>query len=168
MEQGQDQRVADRRRRRRGFTLTEVVVALFVFGLLTLIFAGSLMVSNAATGINGQYAQALSLCQHKMDQLRAVGYGRLNFTELNDAEIVDATPTTPPYSFVVQDSVADVLALKNKQGQVVTAPTTSIAIVNSATDARIKVVTITVTWRSASRRISNSSARLVGYIANTE
>lgn len=158
MEQGQDQRIADRRRRRRGFTLTEVIIALFVFALLTIIFAGSLMVSNAATGINGQYAQALSLCQHKMDQLRAVGYGRLDFDELNDAGIVDATPTTSPYQFTVQDGVAGIL----QNGA------TSISIVPSATDNRVDIVTVTVTWKSASNRVTSSSARIVGYIANTE
>lgn len=148
----------ERRRRSRGFSLTEVIIALFVFSLLTIIFAGSLMVSNAATGINGQYAQALSLCQHKIDQLRAVGYGRLTFSELEDAEIIDSSPTTSPYRFTVRDGVADILP----NG------TTSVTIANSASDSRVKIVTVTVTWRSASHRVTNSTARLVGYIANTE
>lgn len=167
MEQGRAEITAERRRRRRGFSLTEVIIALFVFALLTTLFAGSMMVSNAATGMNGQYAQALSLCQHKMDQLRAVGYGRLDFTELNDAGIVDATPTASPYSFMVQDSVASVLALDDGHGHTVP-PTATVTIVNSATDTRVKVVTVTVTWKSASRRMTTSKASIVGYIVNTE
>lgn len=156
------------RRHERGFTLTEVTIALFVLALVIIIFAGSLMVSNAATGLNGQYAQALSLCQHKMDQLRAVGYGRLTYAELEDADIIDESPTSPPYRFTQVDGVTQLFGLKNSLGQVVVAPTTSIAITTLPSDSRVKVVTVTVTWRSASRRVTDSSAKLVGYIANTE
>lgn len=167
MQRGRHQRIAYCRRPRRGSSLVEVVIALFVFGLLAVLFAGSLMVSNAATGINGQYAQALSLCQHKLDQLRAVGYGRLNFIELNDAGIIDATPTTSPYCFSVQDGVDDILQLKDNKGHF-SSPTTSVSITDLPSDSRVKVVTVTVKWKSASHKLKNSSASLVGYIANTE
>lgn len=155
-------------RRAQGFTLTEVIIALFVFALLTLLFAGSFMLSAKATGINGQYAQALSLCQHKMDQLRAVGHGRLGFDELNDACIVDDEPSTLPYRFTVQDGVADLLGLRNAQGVVTNPPTTSISITNLGSDTRVKVVTVSILWKAAPNRTTNSSATVVGYIANTE
>jgi hypothetical protein len=143
------------------------VIALFVFGLLVVLFAGSLMVSNAATGINGQYAQALSLCQHKMDQLRAFGYGKLNYDELSYAYIIDENPTTLPYSFSQVDGVNDILQLKDNKGHQ-SSPTTSIEISDLPGDPRVKVVTVKVKWKSASHKLKNSTATLVGYIANTE
>lgn len=162
-----DGRVSKRRLSRRGSSLVEVMIALFVFALLAVLFAGSLMVSNAATGINGQYAQALSLCQHKMDQLRAVGCGRLNYTELNEGTIVDDAPTTSPYTFTEVDGVNNILQLKGKNGRT-SNPTTSVSITDLATDTRVKVVTVTVKWKSSSSKVKNSSATLVGYIASTE
>lgn len=159
--------IEKRRRRRRGFSLTEVIIALFVLALLITLFAGSMMVSNAATGLNGQYAQALSLCQHKMDQLRAEGYGKLDWTDLHGL-VLDETPITSPYSFAQIDDIASVLALKDKQGNIVQKPTATVSIVDSPTDNRVRIVTVTVSWRSTSRRPTNSTASLVGYIANTD
>lgn len=152
---------------RRGASLVEVVIALFMFGLLVVLFAGSLMVSSAATGINGQYAQALSLCQHKMDQLRAVGYGRLTYDELEEANIIDPSPTSLPYSFTQEDGVNALLQLRDEQGNTYN-PTTSVAISDLPGDPRVRVVTVTVTWKSASHKMTNSVASLTGYIANTE
>ena len=138
-----------------------------MFSLLVVLFAGSLMVSNAATGINGQYAQALSICQHKIDQLRAVGYGRLNYEELTDAGIIDASPQTPPYCFSQVDGVNEILELKDNKGHK-SSPTTSIEITNLPGDPRTKVVTVRVKWISASHKLKKSVAVLAGYIANTE
>lgn len=146
-------------RRSRGFTLTEITIALFVFALLTILFASSMVVNTAASGLNGQYAQALSLCQHKIDQLRAIGYGRLNYTEMKDPDfIIDASPTTSPYSFAGVDGVNALF--KNA--------TTSLAIVPMVSDNQVMQVTVTITWKSSSSRATNSKATLVGYIANTE
>ena len=159
--------VHNNRHSKRGTSLVEVVIALFIFGLLVVLFSGSLMVSNAATGINGQYAQALSLCQHKIDQLRAVGYGRLTYDELSDAGIIDEAPTISPYCFTTVDGVNALLQLKDSNGHK-SDPTTSITIAPLATDSRIKVVTVTVKWKSSSHKLKNSTATLTGYIANTE
>jgi len=154
------------RHSRKGSSLLEVVIALFLFALLVVLFAGSLMVSNAATGINGQYAQALSLCQHKMDQMRAYGYGKLNYADLEPL-IIDSSPSTQPYSFTQVDGVNEILQLKDNNGHA-SSPTTAITITDHPSDPRIKVVTISVKWKSASHKVKNSSATLVGYIANTE
>jgi len=43
----------------RGFTLVEAMISLFVFGLVTVIFASSLIVGKSASTMNGQYAQAI-------------------------------------------------------------------------------------------------------------
>ena len=136
----------------------EVMIALFVFALVTVIFASSLIVSKAACGMNGQYAQAISLGQHKIDQLRAIGYGRLTYTEMDDAQIVDPTPTSSPYSFVLVDEVANYLPN----------PTATLTIASHPTDTRVKAITVTITWRASPRRASNSSLILRAYIANSD
>ena len=77
------------KRRRSGLTLMEVMVSLFVFSLLIVVFSSSLIVGKSAAKINGEYAQAISLAQHKIDQLRAIEYGRLTYSELSEGGFVD-------------------------------------------------------------------------------
>jgi len=91
----------------KGFTLVEVMISLITFAVLTVIFGATVPLAKKTAHMNGQYAQALSLCQHKIDQLRAVGYGRINYTELSDAGIIDDSPTTSPFSFNEVDQVED-------------------------------------------------------------
>ena len=79
-----------------GYTLLEVTLSLFVFAVAVVIFAGTVPTAAKTAYLSGQYAQATSLCQHKIDQARAVGYGRLNYTELSDAGIIDDSPTRSP------------------------------------------------------------------------
>jgi len=144
---------------KRGSTLVEVLMALVVFAVLTTMFGSSVIVAKSSSQINGQYSQAVSLCQHKVDQLRAVGFGRLNYTELNDAGIIDDAPTSSPFSFLVVDGVSEYLA----------SPTATVTIASHATESRVKVATVTVSWRAGPRRAGNSSSYTVrAYIANVE
>lgn len=140
-----------------GFTLIEVMIAIMVFSLLMVIFAMSIPLSEKAALTNGQYAQAISLCQHKIDQMRAVGYGRLNYTDLNTADIVDDTPTSSPFQFAVQDSVSSYLI----------SPTTSITVSNYLT-GKIMLVTVTITWKATSYETRTCTMTLSALIANTE
>jgi len=139
-----------------GFTLVEVVVALVVFAALILLFASSLPAARKAANINGDYAQAISLCQHKIDQMRAVGFGRLNYTELNDAGIIDDTPVNPPYSFVLSDEVANYLPQ----------PTATINIQSVST--KVVKVTVTITWKPTTYQSYTSSLTVNALIANVE
>lgn len=141
----------------------EVMISLFVFALVTTLFASSLILGKSASTINGQYAQAISLCQHKIDQLRAVGFGRLTYTELNDAGIVDDNPTTSPYSFVLCDQVASYLPKIDKN----TPPIATLSITNHS-DSRVKIATVTVTWKAAPNKTTNSTVTMTAYIANAD
>lgn len=99
------------------------------------------------------HQQATSLLQHKIDQLRGVGYGRLTFAELRAAGIVDATPTASPYRF---DGV-DALTTYYK------AATGTITITDF--DANNKTVTLTLTWTGAARRQGNGTLSVTALIA---
>lgn len=143
---------------RSGFTLVEVVVALFVFTLLMLVFSGTISVSMSASRMNGQYAQATSLCQHKIDQLRATGFGRINYTDLRSAGIIDASPATQPFSFVTDDGVANIL------------PNATATITTSFLDTakQILKVTVTISWKNASLDSKTKTMSLNAIITNVE
>ena len=140
-----------------GFSLIEVMIALFVFALLAIIFSSTLIVAKSASTMNGQYAQAISIAQHKIDQLRAMGYGRLVYIELQEANRVDTTHTSSPYVFNGVDTVANYLPN----------PSTSLRIENSDEydSTRVKLVTVTVSWRATPTSTVDSSVTLRAYIA---
>jgi prepilin-type N-terminal cleavage/methylation domain-containing protein len=139
----------------RGFTLVEVMLSLMVLVVLTLIFAASVPVAHKTAKMSGQYSQALSLCQHKIDQLRAVGYGRIEYEELSDAGIIDDSPSYAPFSFVGVDQVANCLSH----------PTATLSLAFGIDEVK---VTAAVTWRSGTDRYKTSTASLSAIIANVE
>lgn len=146
---------------RSGFTLVEVMVSILIFGFLATIFASSVIVSKSCSTMNGQYAQALSLCQHKIDRLRAVGFGRINvgYTELWEAEIIDDAPRTSPYTFTEVDNVGQYLA---------NATTSLDAHIEPNTNNRVMHVIVTISWRAAPLRTHMSTQSLEAYIVDGE
>jgi type II secretory pathway pseudopilin PulG len=142
-----------------GFTIIEVAVAIMVFTFLMLIFASAMPMAKKAVEMNGQYAQANSLCQHKIDQLRAVGFGRLTYDELSDAGIIDTSPASLPYHFDGVDEVSDYL----------NQATSTINITQpDATEPDILKVTITITWKTTNYETKPSSLTLSALISNAE
>jgi len=124
---------------------------------MTLIFAATIPMAMKASKMNGQYSQAVSLCQHKIDQLRAIGYGRVNsYDELSDAEIIDLSPTSSPYSFTTVDEVRNYLPES----------TASLRVQVLGTD-RLKIIA-TVTWKTTTYEPKPSSASLSAVITNVE
>ncbi|MHB9035193.1 MAG: type IV pilus modification PilV family protein [Armatimonadota bacterium] len=151
--------IRNNRIRHSGFTLIEVAASLLAFSVVVIIFASSIVMAEKTAHVNGQYAQAISLCQHKIDQARAVGFGRLNYTELNDAGIIDDSPISSPYSFAVVDEVANYLPQ----------PTATLTLQPDPSDPdKVIKVSATVTWRAAAHQTKTSSLTLVGLVANVE
>ena len=84
-------------RRQRGFTIMEVVLAMTVFLMMVLMFAAAFPLTVRAAQFSSNYAQATQLAQHKIDQLRAAGYGSLNGAALAGTGIINsATPVANP------------------------------------------------------------------------
>lgn len=140
----------------KGFTLVEVMISLITFAVLTIIFGAAVPLAKKTAHMNGQYAQAISLCQHKIDQLRAVGYGRINYTELSDAGIIDDIPTTSPFSFNEVDQVEDYLPQ----------PTATLNV-ESLGPNQLKVTAV-ITWRTTTYSTKTSTASLTAIITNVE
>lgn len=139
-----------------GFTLIEVMISIFVFALVTLMFSGTISASLRAGRLNGQYAQATSLCQHKIDQMRAVGFGRLNYTELSDAGIIDDNPSSQPYSFVQVDDVASYL------------PQASATVRVDTVNSSVFKVTVSISWKNVTYENRVSTMSICALIANAE
>ncbi|MGQ9455230.1 MAG: type IV pilus modification PilV family protein [Armatimonadota bacterium] len=142
-------------RSQRGFTFAEVMLALGLLVVLTIIFATSVPLAHRTAKLNGQYSQAISLCQHKIDQLRVVGYGRINYTELSDAAIIDDAPDSPPFSFTEVDDVEQYLP----------DPITRLTLQQSSGEI---IAIATINWQSGSISTKRSTVSLSAIITNVE
>jgi len=139
-----------------GFTLMEVMVSLFVMTLIVLMFAATLPMAAKSSKMNGNYAQAMSLCQHKIDQMRSVGYGALTYSGLRTAEIIDASPTSLPYSFQQMDSLSSYF----------TSATGTINVQSHSTHTNVRIVTVRVQWTGTGARQTAGTCELVALIAS--
>ena len=136
-----------------GVTLVEVMVSIFVLTFVLLMFAATLPMAAKTSKMNGNYAQAVSLCQHKIDQMRAIGYGRLTYGELTSAQIIDASPTSPPYTFNQVDELSSFFS--NCNGTInVEDPETG-----------IKKVTVRLQWEGTGAKQTEGTYTLVALIA---
>ncbi len=96
----------------RGFTIAEVALALIVFAMMTVMFAAVFPMAVRGAQYSSNYAQAATLAQHKLDQLRSAGYSRLfndpqntALTKLTGLNIVDAVNADGSYDFTTADSL---------------------------------------------------------------
>lgn len=143
-----------RHRPRRGFSLIDTAVATLVMAAGVLVFAGFYPTAARCSKMSGNYSQAISEVQHKVDQLRAVGYGRLTYTDLKDAGIIDASPTASPFRFEARDNLSSLLW----------SPIGTITVTNVSTDLR--QVTITLTWLRTSQSTQRSTHAVTILVTN--
>lgn len=147
--------------RHTGFTLIEVMVALMVFTFGILLFATSLPAAKQASRTNGQYIQASSLCQHKIDQLRGMGYGKLDYTNLKGL-VIDRDKTSQPFSFTEIEQVASILP--NATTKVWIETPSSQEVSSSALRAETKKVTVTIQWKKTTFENKPSEMSLTALI----
>jgi type II secretory pathway pseudopilin PulG len=148
--------------RSRGFTLVEATVVLFVLGMMVLVFAGSVVMAEKAAHVNGDFSQALSVCQHMIDELRARGLGCLSHEELNDMGLVDDTPTDlSRLSFTSAEKLDDV-----STGSYLPSATGKLAISFFAPGTKAALVTATVTWKRANHLTKTCSVSVSAIITN--
>lgn len=141
-------------RARRGFSLIDTAIATLVMGAGVLIFAGFYPTAARCSRMSGDYSQAISEVQHKVDQLRAVGYGRLTYNDLKSAGIIDNSPNASPYRFEAKDSLSSVLW----------DPIGTITVTDVSTDLRQVVVTLT--WRRAPQSTQRSTHAVTILVTN--
>lgn len=143
----------------KGFTLIEVAVSLLAFAAVIVIFASAVVMSEKTAHMNGQYAQAMSLCQHKIDQMRAIGFGQLEYDTL-EGIYVDDSSIASPYSFLETDNVANYLPRP-------TAATLTIEKPYNSDEDKAKV-TATITWHPVASQSKTNTVTLVALITNVD
>ena len=141
------------KRAHRGFTWIEILASIFIVGLSAVFFASLYPMATKSQLMVGNHQQALGLIQHKIDQLRAIGYGRLTYTELKDAGIIDATPASSPYRFDGVDSLTTIY------------PAAQGTITISDFSSNVRQATVSLTWSGSARRQGNGSLSLTTLIA---
>ncbi len=136
-----------------GFMLMEALVAIFIIAGTAVVLLALLPSATKTGKMVGNYQQASSLIQHKVDQLRGVGFGRLTYSELSDAEIIDASPSTQPFSFRNVDGLSTIF------------PGSTGTITITDDTPSLRRATISLIWAGSARRQGNGSMTITVLIA---
>jgi Tfp pilus assembly protein PilV len=159
------------RSRRAGFTLVEMMIAVFVFWMMIALFGAILPIAGQGSRSGSSYAQAALLAQHKTDQLRQGGFNKLNASQMASMKIIDAdtngapiTATTPAglpagttsYSFTNVDNLVDNGANQGyfpagAQGILSLSPALGGSGAGGPTTSQALQVTVTLTWQNSVR-----------------
>lgn len=152
-----------------GFTLIEVMLCMILFAAAAMIFATTLPMAAKTADLNGQYAQAIAICQHKIDELRQIGYGRLTYAEMilpdpvTGYGLIDSAKTTSPYTFTGVDLLATRYPkLPGAKG------TIAVSQVTPFTGALAREVTVTVSWTPVTYKSRTCTVSLVSRIMQSE
>ncbi len=127
----------------RGLSLLDVVMGTMLIAFGVIAFASLYPTASQSARMTSEYSQAIAAVQHKVDQMRAIGYGRITYTDLKNIRVIDASPTVAPYRFDGVDSLANYF--QNPVG----------TISVSAYSATIRSVTVTLTWNSRPTKTSS-------------
>jgi type II secretory pathway pseudopilin PulG len=151
-----------KRSRHTGFTLIEVTLAMVVFLMMTIVFAAVFPVAFRASRMSNNYAEAALITQHKIDELRGVGFDGINpsnskFKTLPSLGYIDTptiTPTTLPYTVyftnvdnLVADSSGGAGYFPNGTvGQITVKDYSTVDSTMSGATGNVDMVTISITW----------------------
>jgi prepilin-type N-terminal cleavage/methylation domain-containing protein len=124
----------DTMKSRSGLTLIEVMIAVLVLSFAVSVFASLYPMAQRMRSKAENVTRATTLAQQKIEQVRALAYTSLNYSGLHSNNIIDASPTSSPYSFTTTDS----LATKLPQGS------GTLTLSNPATD--LTRIDVTITW----------------------
>ena len=138
-----------------GYTLIEVMIALFLISMGAITFTAMMPMAAKGSRMVSNYQQASSLAQNKIDEIRAVGYGRIDYTDLLAAGIIDSSPTASPYSFTGVGALATIFP----------GATGTIAVADFSTT--IKQVTVTVSWAGSGIKQDQGTLTAVALVART-
>ena len=159
------------RTRRSGFTLAEVMLALAVFSMMTLMFAAVFPTAVRGAQFSGNYAQGTMLAQQKMEQLRANGYGSLvddvqstALDKLKSLQLIDGQNPDGSYDFTTSDNLTNNGVTQGyfppgSTGTITVMPYTAGGVPGGS----LVYVTITVAWTGGG--VSNGSTSVSAIIS---
>ena len=155
-----------RRRAQRGFTIAEVALAMIIFAMMTLMFAAVFPMAVRGAQYSSNYAQAATLAQHKLDQLRSAGYSRL-FTPTGDnslasLNIINTVNTDGSYDFTTVDSLVN---NGSSKGYFPPGSTGTITVsdytTNGAPSGTLAYITVKFVWTNTGTANSSYSASTI-------
>ena len=129
------------RRNRRGVTLIEALLAMFLLAVAGLVFSASMPVASSCSRQAQEYKIATSIATKKMEQIRSLRYELLTPALLYTNGVIDSSAGTTRFYFTTTDGVASKL----------TKGTGTLYVYNTSSDT--KRVTVLVRWRSSQRNI---------------
>jgi prepilin-type N-terminal cleavage/methylation domain-containing protein len=125
-----------RMKNRPGLTLIEVMIAVLLLSFAVTVFASLYPLAMRLRSKSENTTRATTLCQQKIEQVRAFPYTSLKYSGLQGGGVIDASPASSPFSFTTIDG----LATKLPQG------TGSLTLSNPGSDPDLTQITVTVTW----------------------
>jgi prepilin-type N-terminal cleavage/methylation domain-containing protein len=153
-----------KRRARYGFTLIEVTMSMIIFLMMIMMFAAVFPFAVRTAQFSNNYAQAALLAQHKIDELHAAGYARMDYNDLSNLGIIDSAPVVSPYSFTGVDGL---VGNGTTQGFFPTGSTGVIKVVDynavnaAAPVGQMDYVTVSLTWTTSYGKPGSYSASVV-------
>ncbi len=156
-----------------GFTLAEVMLALVILAMMTIMFGAVFPMAVRGAQYSGNYTQAASLAQHKLDQLRGAGYTQLfiptGSTGLISRNLINAvnpddTAQVRSYDFTTSDALVSDGVTRGyyplgSRGTITVAPYTSGGVPAGA----LAWVTVTISWTGGG--VSSGSVQVSALIA---
>ena len=130
------------KRTHRGFTLIEVLFAIFLVVICALVVAATMPIANTSRAKASDLDKAMGLAQKQIEAIRGLGYPNVTATQLASNGLIDSTNpvTANTFSFSNSDSANldnPSLVLTNGSG------TVKVEQVNMD----LRRVTVQVTWR---------------------
>lgn len=141
-----------------GFSLIEVLFAVFLVAMCAVIVAASMPLANKSRIRSDQYNKALNLAQKQLEAIRGKGYANATSAQLYSLSLIDSTTSvaTNTYSFTNSDSAA----LDNPA---LILPSGSGTVLVEQADLDLRRVVVTVKWTD---RGTNKQVQLGTLIAN--
>lgn len=146
------------KRLKRGFSLIEVLFAVFITSLCAAMLAATMPVATASREKADTNNKATSLIQKQLEAVRGIGYGNLTPAQMFTYKLIDSANAvaTDTYSWTNVDS-----ANKDNPANVLKSGTGTIKV--EAVDTDLRRVTVTVTW---SDRGTTRTLRAATLVAN--
>jgi len=136
-----------RHKLRRGVTLIEIMVAVFVLSM-TIVTTTAMFSSSALLRTrSGGYSRAATLVNRKLEQIRKLDVTQLTSSGLIAAGVIDPNSGTGPnYTFTTVDQLTNDLTLG----------TGTLSVTNAGTD--LARVDVTISWKSYRGKVESVSA----------
>lgn len=149
-----------RRHARRGLTLIEIMVGVFVLSLTIMTATAMFPLSAVLRDRSGSYTRAAAIAQRKMEQIRRLPTKQINSASLRSLGLVDESAYTNGAWHILPFTTTDDVAgeMVNGQGE----------IRAYTADPDITQIWVSVSWQNFDRVDQRRTIEATSYVANKE